>query len=441
VDPLFVGIIGVVVLLLLLIAGVHIAVALLVVGGIGSIIIVGFKEGVALTLSTVFFNVFWIQLAVLPLFILAGLLAAQGELNENAYRAMSMWFGRVRGGLGIATAAGCTLFGTVCGSAIVTAAVFAKVAAPQMRKYGYDKRLTYGIVSSAGNIGMLIPPSTLIVFYAVLTEESPGKLLIAGIAPGLALFLCLSVGMLIIGYLRPQLVGAGPTAPEVTEHVTWLMRFKSLVQLWPFATVFLVLVGGIFTGFFTVTEAAAVTIFVLLILIPVTGHSFKGIAQVLADSAGVTAMLFFLIIAAVLFSRFLILTGIGPAVLDWIVSMQLSAVGLTIAMCILYIFLGCFLEASSMLLLTIPLIYPVVKAMGIEPTWFAMSIMLAIHAGTITPPVGLVVFGVKGVAEADVSLGDIFRGVTPFFLMTLAATAIIIAFPTLSTILPDLMIR
>lgn len=440
-DPLLIGITGVAVLGILLIAGVHIAVALLLVGGVGSIIIVGFNEGIAITLSTIFFNVFWIQLAVLPLFILAGLLAAQGELNENAYRAMSMWFGRVRGGLGIATAAGCTLFGTVCGSAIVTAAVFTKVAAPQMRKYGYDKRVTYGIISSAGNIGMLIPPSTLIVFYAVLTEESPGKLLVAGIAPGLALFLCLSVGMLIIGYFRPSLVGAGQTGITVTERVTWPMRIKSLGQLWPFATVFLVLVGGIFSGFFTITEAAAFTIFVLLILIPVTGHSLRGLGQVLADSAGVTAMLFFLIIAAVLFSRFLVLTGIGPAVLDWIVSMQLSQLGLVIAMCILYLFLGCFLEASSMLLLTIPLIYPVVKAMGIDPVWFAMSIMLAIHAGTITPPVGLVVFAVKGVAEADVSLGDIFIGVMPFFLLTLAATAIIIAFPTLSTTLPNLMIK
>ena len=283
IDPLLVGILGVVTLLVFLIIGVHIAVALLLVGGVGSMIIVGFNEGIAITLSTIFFNVFWIQLAVLPLFILAGLLAAQGEFNENAYRAMSIWFGRVRGGLGIATAAGCTLFGTVCGSAIVTAAVFTKVAAPQMRKYGYDKRVTYGIISSAGNIGMLIPPSTLIVFYAILTEESPGKLLVAGIAPGLALFLCLSVGMLIMGYFRPSLVGAGQTGTTVTERVTWPMRIKSLGQLWPFATVFLVLVGGIFSGFFTITEAAAFTIFVLLILIPVMGLSLWGLRQVLAD--------------------------------------------------------------------------------------------------------------------------------------------------------------
>jgi len=441
IDPLLVGILGVVTLLVFLIIGVHIAVALLVVGAAGVFIVAGFDGGLALLLSTIFYKVFFIQLVVLPLFILAGLLAAHGKLSDNAYQAMSLWLNRIRGGLGIATVAGCTLFGTVSGAALVTATVFAKVAAPQMRRYGYDKRLTYGICSSAGNIGMLIPPSTLIIFYSILTEESPGQLLVAGIAPGLLLFILLSLGVMVIGYIKPSSVGVGSTSTGTIGEVTWRQRITGLRLLWPFALVFIILIGGIFSGFFSITEAASFAIFVLLIIIIATGRSLKGLGSVLADASAITAMIFLIIIAAGVYSRFLTLTGIGPIALNWIIGLQLSQVGMVIAMCIVYVILGCFLDSSAMLCLTIPIVYPVVRLMGIDPVWFGMSVILAIHAGTITPPVGLVVYGVKGVAEPDVSLEDIFAGVTPFTLLTLASTAIIIAFPILSTTLPSLMIK
>jgi tripartite ATP-independent transporter DctM subunit len=441
IDPTIIGIIGIVLLLVLLIIGVHIAVALMVVAGAGVFAILGFRGGLEVLLSTLFYKVFFIQLVVLPLFILAGLLASHGKLSDDAYNALGLWLGRVKGGLGIATMGGCTFFGTVCGSSLVTASVFAKVAAPHMRRYGYEKKLAYGICCSAGNIGMLIPPSTLIVFYAVLTQESPGRLLIAGIVPGLALFVLLSLGVVIIASLKPNSIRSGTEVATGSGIITWREKIKSLKLLWPFAVVFLILVGGIFSGFFNVTEAASFTILALLIIILATGRSLKGIGKVLADAGAVTAMIFFIIIAAGLFSRFLALTGIGPKMIEWIITLQLSQLGIVIAMCVVYILLGCFLDSSAMLSLTIPVIYPVVKKMGIDPIWFGMSVLVAIHAGTITPPVGLNAYSVKGVAEADVSLEDIFSGVTPFFFLTLLADAFVVAFPRVITFLPNLMIK
>lgn len=421
--------------------GVHIALALIVVAGAGVFAILGFKAGIEVVLSTIFHKVFFIQLVVLPLFILAGLLASHGKLSDDAYKAMGLWLGKVRGGLGIASMAGCTLFGTVCGSSLVTASVFAKVAAPHMRKYGYDKRLAYGICASGGNIGMLIPPSTLIVFYSILTEESPGRLLIAGIGPGLLLALLLSLGVVLTAWLRPDSIKLDSGSAGDGSEVNWKEKFKSLTLLWPFCVVFIVLVGGIFSGFFNVTEAASFTILTLLIILLATGRSLKGLASVLADAGAVTAMIFFIIIAAGLFSRFLALTGIGPRLILWVIGMQLSQMSFVFAMCTVFIALGCFLDSSAMLSLTIPIIYPVVQKMGIDPVWFGMSVIVAIHAGTITPPVGLNAFSVKGVAEADVSLEEIFRGILPFFILTLLTNLLVVVFPAVSTFLPSLMMR
>lgn len=436
-EPVWVGISGLIILLVLIVAGVHISLALVLVGTVGVILIVGLDQAFALLVSTFFHRVFRAEFIIIPLFVLVGLVAALGGLSRDTYEALSLWFNRLRGGLGIATIAGCTAFGTVSGSSLVTATVFAKVSAPDMRRMGYDKRLTYGLVSAAGAIGMLIPPSVLIIIYSILTEESPGKLLIGGITPGILLFIVFSLGIWIIGYIKPSAVGWTGTA----KKVTWRQRIISLRLLWPMVLVASILIMGIFFGVFSVHEAAAFAVAVVCLVVLVTRRSLKGIGQALGETAAITAMVFFIFIGATMFARFLMLSGLGPIVLNYIIGLDLSPLGIVIVMCVLYLILGCFLDSISTLAVTIPIIYPVILTMGIDPIWYGMSVILAIEVGLITPPVGLNVYAVKGVAEADVSLEDIFIGAFPFFFMMLVALAIVIAFPALSTTLPNLMIK
>jgi len=435
VEPLWIGIIGLAVLLVFIAAGIHISLSLALVGTVGVIFISGLDQGIHLLLTTAFWRVFRVEFVIIPLFVLVGLVAALGGLSKDTYQALSLWLNRVRGGLGIATVAGCTAFGTVSGSSLVTATVFAKVSAPDMRRMGYDKRLTYGLVSAAGAIGMLIPPSVLIIIYSILTEESPGRLLIGGITPGLLLFIVFSLGIWIIGHIKPSLTGT-----QYMEKVTWRQRLASIRLLWPMVLVASILILGIFFGFFAVHEAAAFAVTVVVIIVLVTRRTLRGISDALIDTAAITAMIFFIFIGATVFARFLMLSGLAPVVLNFIIGLELSAVGMTIVMCFLYLILGCFLDSISTLAVTIPIIYPIVLTMGIDPVWYGMSVILAIEVGLITPPVGLNVYAVKGVAEADVKLEDIFIGAFPFFLMMLVALAIVIAFPFLSTTLPALMI-
>lgn len=439
-DLMMLGMLGVAGLLVLLVLGVHIAVALFAVGAVGTVLITGLDVGTTIILGTMFNKVYSIGLIVLPLFILAGLVASYGKLSDDAYYSMSLWLNRIKGGLGLATLGGCTLFGTVCGSSLVTASVMAKASAPTMRKYGYNKRLAYGISAAGGNIGMLIPPSTLAVFYAILTDESPGKLLVGGIIPGILLFVLLSLAVLVQAYRKPELVG-GDTVSELLGKVTWRQRLVSLKLVWPFVVTFVVLIGGIMSGIFSVTEAASYTILILMISVIIVRRTLRDFIPVLSEAASTTAMIFFIIVGAGLYSRFLVLTGVGPAAINWVVGMDLTPLMLTIAMCIVYIILGCFLDSSAMLSITIPLVYPVVKLMGIDPVWYGMAVIVAIHVGTITPPVGLNLFAVKAVADKDVSFEDIVRGVAPYTVATALVLVLVIAFPQLVTLLPSMMIK
>jgi tripartite ATP-independent transporter DctM subunit len=431
VDPFLAGILGIFALFFMLAAGVHIGVALGVVGVLGTMVSIGLEGSISLLATTSFHFATNPEFIVMPLFILMGLLAMMGGISEATYDALSKWIGKIRGGLGIATVGACTAFGTVSGSALVTATVFAKVSCPEMRRHGYSKGLAYGIVSSAGAIGMLIPPSLLAVVYGLLTLESIGDLLIAGIAPGMLLALVFAGGILSMAAIKPAL------APPVAFSLTWGQRMASLKDFWPIAVSGAVVIGGIYGGVFTPTEAGAFgALAILLIAIFWGGMRWPQLRLALNETVSITAMIFLILIAAKVFSRFMMLSGVAPRLVNAIIDLGLTPLGLVIAMAILYLILGAFLDSISMLSITIPVVYPAVKAMGIDPMWFAMVVILAIHVGLITPPVGLNVYAVKGVAEPDVSLEDIFRGAIPFFFMMLVALAIIIAFPTLSTWLP-----
>lgn len=435
-EPLVIGIIGIAAFIILLILGVHIGVALAAVGLVGLSVMVGFYPALTWTAMGIYHKVATWALITAPLFIMMGLLASGGGIAERIYESLLLWFGKFRAGLGIATTVGCTAFGAVCGSSMVTASLFAKISAPEMRRQGYDKKIAYGICASAGAIGMLIPPSILIVIYALFSGDSVGKLLIAGIAPGLLLTILFSVTIIFLSKIKPQLIGMAKPV-----QATWKQKAASLRNFWPIVLVATIIFGGMFGGVFSPTEASAIAVFSLALILFITKgrSSFKVFRKSLLDTVTMSAMIFLVISGAVMFARFLAVTGVSTWVLNTIINLQLDTVPFMIIIVLVHLVLGCLLDSISIVTITVPILTPVVHELGIDPIWYAMVVILAMHVGLITPPVGLDVFGAKAVAEEDVSIEDIFAGVVPFFVSMVFALVILIAFPSLSTILPSLM--
>lgn len=431
-----IALIGIIALFVLLALGVHIGIALGTIGFAGTWAIVGLEPALWGSVNVFYDKVASFALLTVPMFILMGYMASAGDLSGNIFTSLNKWVGGMRGGMGIATVFSCTLFGTICGTSLVTSSVFSVIAAPEMRRHGMDKRLSYGICASSGLIGMLIPPSILMVVYGVISGDSVGKLLIAGISPGLLLAVIYSAVIIILLRAKPGLM-----TPESGGVITWRNRFASLKGLWPVMIVATVIFGGLFGGVFTPTEAAAVATFTVFLIIGAT-QPRKWAAVVwpaFVDTAKVSAMIFLIFGGAAIFTQFLVLSGVATKVATIIIGMNLSIFGFLIAISLLYLVLGCLLDSISMLSITLPILLPVVRTMGIDPIWYAVIVIMAIEIGMITPPVGLCVYGAKAVAEPDVTLEDIFAGSFPFFLASLAVLILLIFFPPLSTVLPALM--
>ena len=435
-DAITISILGIIFLAVLLLAGVHIGVSLGVVGFIGTWLLLGFRQALWGSVNMFYDQVASYSLITVPLFIAMGYLASAGKLSSNIFNSLNHWIGRVRGGIGIATVGSCTLFGTICGSSLVTSSVFALTAAPEIRKQGYAKTLSYGICVSSGIIGMLIPPSILMVVYGVLSGDSVGKLLVAGITPGLMLTIFYSLTILILAKLKPHLI----QKPE-GEVLPLKEKLKELIHLWPVFIVIVVIFGGIFGGVFTPTEAGAIATFIVLVLLIILERKncIKPIISALSDTARTSAMIYLIFGGSAIFSQFLVLSGLTGRFAEFIISLNLSKFVFMVIISLLYLVLGTLLESISMLSITIPLIYPILGPMGIDPIWYAVVVIVAIHIGMITPPVGLCVYGAKAVAESDVSLDDIFVGVSPFFMVSLLALILLIFLPSLSTFLPNLV--
>lgn len=435
-DPILVAILGIVVLMVLLAAGVHVAVALGVVGLFGLIAIVGFNAAASMAVETIYFKACVWALVTLPFFVLMGFLAAGGGVSAKLYDALSLWLGKIKSGLGIATVLGCTGFGAVTGSSLVTSSVFAKIAAPEMRRHGYDKRLAYGICASAGAIGMMIPPSILAIVYGILTGLSIGKLLIAGVGPGLTLAGVFCVGLVLMGRFRPHLMQVTPM-----EGVTWRRRFAAIPPTWPVIVVMAVIFGGIFSGLFSPTEAAAVGTFVILgvVLITRPGQRVETVLPALRDTVSTIAMVFLILCCAQVFASFLTISGLSGKAVALIIGLQLPTLAFIGLFVLLYLALGTIIDSISMFVITIPIVMPVITALGVDPIWFAMVAITSSQVGTITPPMGFCIYTAKAVAEPDVSLTDIFAGSMPFLVMDIIVLIILIAFPAISTFLVSLM--
>jgi C4-dicarboxylate transporter DctM subunit len=435
-DFVAIGVSGIAVLIVMLALGVHIGVALGFVGFVGSWILVGLKPALWGSMNVFYSQVASYALITVPLFIAMGYLATAGNLSTNIFNSLNHWIGGIKGGVGIATVASCTLFGTICGSSIVTSSVFSIIAAPEMRRQGYDKSLAYGICASSGLIGMLIPPSILMVVYAILSQDSVGKLLIAGVTPGLVLALFYALTIYAMATLRPDLV-----KQQHGQVVSSRQKFQELKGLWPVAVVIVITFGGIFGGVFSPTEAGAITTFVVLVLVIVIEkkRSVPHIVTALKDTARTSAMIFLIFGGAAIFSQFLVLSGIATRTVEMIIALNLSTIGFLCLVAVFYLVLGCFLDSISMLSITIPLLHPILGRMGIDPIYYAVVVIVAIEIGMLTPPVGLCVYAAKAVAEKDVTLEDIFRGSIPFFVVSMIALLIFILVPPLSTFLPRQM--
>ncbi len=429
-DPLYVGLSGIVLLLLLVGVGVHIGIALSITGILVMSFIMGFDNALKMATSSMYFNNSSYALVTLPLFILMGLLGAAGGISKTLYDNLSIWTGKIPGSLGIATIAGCTAFGAVCGSSIVTAAVFAKVSAPEMRRHGYSKKVAYGLCASAGIIGMMVPPSILAVMYGILSGLSVGKLLLGGIGPGLMVALLFAAWVLYLAIFRQDVI-----QPVELKKFTWKEKIRTIPSFWPVVVTALVIFGGIFGGIFSPTEAAAVATVAILVLLVISKRreSWKFLKEGLMETATTSAMIFLTMAGACVFSRCLAITGLSQKVVELILSAHMSNLTFLIVMAILYLILGTLMDSISMLTITIPILNPVIEPLGINPYFFAVFVIYVGQIGIITPPFGLSVFTVKAVAAPDVSVEDVFSGSMPYFYALCVGAIILLIFPQIIT--------
>lgn len=427
-----IGLWGIVALFVLLAIRIPVAFAMFVVGFAGIAILNGFNAAMSLLASEAFTLGSSPELVVVPLFILMGNVASATGMSRQLYDAAYAVIGSVRGGLASATVIGCGGFAALSGSSVASALTMGKVALSEMDRYNYDPRLSTGVVAAGGTLGILIPPSTGFVIYAILTEQSIGRLFLAGVFPGILLLSLFVLAVTAICWIRPEYGPAGP-------QTSMADKLRAVAGAGPIAGVIIVTIGGIYGGFFSPVEAAAVGAGIVIVIGAVTGKlGLMALWAAAKDSVVTTATVMLILIAAHMINPFLALSHIPSAVGAFIIGLDLPVLGVLVLILVIYLVLGCFLEGFAMLVLTLPIFFPIILDMGVDPIWFGVLCVLALEMGLISPPVGLNVFIVKSVAP-KVPLSDIFRGVILFWVMMLVTLAILIAFPQISLFLPTTM--
>ncbi len=430
-NPFLVGQIGLALLFVLVFLGVRVVFAAAVVGLLGLVELLGWgpAAGIAGTIPHSKSSVY--ALSVLPMFIFIGFLAFHAGMTQQLFDASRKWIGWVPGGLAVATVFATAGFAAVSGASTATAAVFSRVAIPEMLKYGYDKKLSAGVVAAGGTLASLIPPSAILVIYAIIVEESVGALLLAGFLPGLVSALIYAAIIIVWALMRPG------DAPAVTGY-TWGDRIKSLPGVAPIFIVVLIIMSAIYQGWATPTEAGALGAMVVFIMALLKRTSFTTIRGALMESAKLTVMIFSLIWGVLIFVRFLGFSGLPEAFTTWILSLDASPMVIMICILLAYAVLGMFMDAIGMLLLTLPVVYPAVLALGFDSIWFGIIVVKMAEVCLITPPIGLNCFVVNGV-RPDISLGTVFRGILLFFIADVITIGVLLAFPEIVTFLPNLM--
>ncbi len=416
----------------LLALGMPIGFALGLTATIGTLILIDTHATLALLGSTVFDTAIDYNLSVVPMFVLMGYIASNAGLSESLYKACNKWLGHRRGGLALATIGGCGAFAAICGSSLATAATMSQVAMPEMRRYKYDDRLATGAVAAGGTIGILIPPSVLMVLYGILTETSIAGLFLAGIIPGILMVLFFMAAISIMTRINPKLGPRGERAP-MSE------KLAAIKDVWGVVLLFVFVIGGIYTGVFSPTEAAGVGACGAAILSVVNRtFSMSMISDSLLNTAKTTAMIFTILIGAIMFNNFLVLASVPQVISGWIEGLALGRLAVLVVILLIYLALGCVMDSLAMVLLTIPIFFPIIESLGYDPIWFGIVVVMVVELGLITPPIGINVFVIKGMMP-DVALETIFRGVLPFVVALILLIALIVAVPDIALWLPNTM--
>lgn len=431
-TPLMAGILGFVALFLLLGLRMPIGLAMTVVGAGGIAILnsptaaLNVMGAFPYTYSAVF------GLSVVPLFVLMGAFATVSGMGADLYRTAYAWVGHRRGGLASATILSCAGFAALSGSSVAAAATMGKVSLPEMERYRYDPGLATGSIAAGGTLGILIPPSTVLIVYALLTEQSVGRLFLAGFLPGFLLTALFVLTIIIVAWYRPEVGPPGPRVP-MAERIRVLGRSGALVFI------VTIVIGGIYTGVFTVTEAASVGAFLTFMHALISGKlTLPRFFEALLDTIRTTAMVFFILIGAHFFAPFLALTRIPMNLAAAIGDLAVPALAILLLIILIYIVLGTFMEGFAMLVLTVPIVLPIITTLGYDPIWFGIIMVLVVEMGLISPPVGMNVFVVKGVAQ-HVPLGTIYRGILPFWVAMAVCVVLLIIFPDIALFLPNTM--
>ena len=434
------SIIGLVAVLVLVFLRMPIAIAMGIVGFIGFAELRNFRAAISMVGRLIIDTAQDYGLSVIPLFILMGLFVNKGGLSRELYQVSYAFLGHLRGGLAMATIVACAGFSAICGSSLATAATMSKVAMPQMRKYGYKDSLSTASIAAGGTLGILIPPSVILVIYGLLTETSIGKLFIAGIVPGL-------LGVVLYLVAVSWTVRRDPDAGPSGERFDWAMRVQALKSVWMVLALFIFVIGGLYGVFdfwpfhltFSPTEAAGMgAAGAFLIALSRGGLTIASTFDVLKEAVRTTATLFTVLIGAWVFSNFINLAGLPEFLKTFVAEAGVSPIVVMMMIIGIYIILGCVFESLSMLLLTVPIFFPLVTSLGFDPVWFGIIVVVVTEISLITPPVGLNVFVLKGVVD-DVTTATIFRGVTPFWIVDIIRLAILLLVPALVLYLPNTM--
>lgn len=424
--------IGLVVLFVLLFAGIPISFALVIVGVIGVTSIIGFDPSMAM-LGQVFFDTARsYSLSVVPLFLLMGNLIVQSGVADEIYDAAYAWLRHRKGGLAMATIAACGGFSSVCGSSLATAATMGRIALPAMRRHGYSDSLATGAIAAGGTLGIIIPPSVILVIYGILTQQDIGKLFLAGLIPGLLGVVGYMIAVRLSLWMRPEQLVAEDKLPLMA-------RIAALRGVLPALVLFAFVLGGIYLGAFTATEAAGMGAAGALLLTAVRGKlTLRATLTTLFDTGKTTAAMFFILMGALYFMNYVNLSGLSSDIRSFVLGLNLPPVGVIVLIGVMLLVLGALLESLSMVLLVVPVLFPIVTQLGYDPIWFGIFIVVAAELSYITPPMGMNVFVLRVVAK-DVPVGQIFTGVTPFVIMDLVRLALLVMMPWLALVIPNSM--
>ncbi|MCG6875111.1 MAG: TRAP transporter large permease [Betaproteobacteria bacterium] len=415
-----------------------VAIAMFVVGAFGFVVLAGWSAFLAFLNTAPFGRVSNYSLSVVPLFLLMGQFATQAGLSRSLFESARAWIGHRRGGLAMAAIGGCAAFGAICGSSIATGATMTAVSLPEMRRYGYSGALATGTLAAGGTLGILIPPSLILVIYAIITEQSVGKLFLAAIIPAFIAVVGYAIAIALYVRFNPE---AGPAGPRVA----WRERLRSLKHVWPVAAVFLVVIGGIYLGVFTPTEGAAIGAAATgLIAALYRRLDWPALRTCLIDTAQATAVIFLILIGADVYNAFLALSQLPVELANALGTSGLSPMWILIGVLLIYLLLGCVMDSLAMILLTVPVFFPMITGLefglGEESVaiWFGILVLIVVEVGLITPPIGLNVYVINSLAEG-VSLTESFRGTIPYLLSDFVRVAIILAVPATCLWLPGMM--